>query len=199
MTPPATLADLADPTYKDLLVVEGATTSSPGLAFLLAAIAEFGEDGAFTYWQHLLDNGVKIDAGWEEAYFSDFTAGGGDGKRPIVVSYNSSTALHDPQGQDEPTTSALLDTCFRQVEYAGVLNGASNPEGAQALLDFMLSDQFQSILPESMYVFPVRNDVALPEDWAKWAPVTDTPLQVAPADIAANRDQWLKRWVDVTS
>ena len=71
-----------------------------------------------------------------------------------MLSYDSSPAF-TIDGQGGTTTSALLDTCFRQVEYAGVLAGAENPEGAQALVDFMLSRPFQEALPDSMYVFPV--------------------------------------------
>jgi thiamine transport system substrate-binding protein len=199
IAPPKTLSDLTLPAYKGLFVTEAATTSSPGLAFLLATIAEFGDTGAFDYWRALVANGTRIDAGWEKAYFTDFTGGGGGGSYPIVLSYNSDPAYTIPKGKKKPTTSAMLDTCFRQVEYAGVLAGAKNPSGAQALVDFMLTDQFQSVLPENMYVFPVRSDVKLPAAWTKWAPITEHPLTIDPATVAANRDEWLKKWVDATS
>lgn len=195
---PETLADLADPTYRDLLVVPGATSSSPGLAFLIATIGEFG-DGWKDYWQDLVDNGVKIDAGWSDAYEVDFTAGGGEGDRPIVVSYSSSPPFTVPEGADAPTTSALLDTCFRQVEYAGVLEGAENPKGAQEFIDFMLGHEFQAALPDNMYVYPVDTTVALPEGWATWAPTAPDPVDVPAADIAANRTEWLREWRDLTS
>lgn len=195
---PKTLADLADPTYRDLLVVPGATSSSPGLAFLIATIGEFG-DGWKDYWQDLVDNGVKIDAGWSDAYEVDFTAGGGKGDRPIVVSYSSSPPFTVPEGADEPTTSALLDTCFRQVEYAGVLEGAENPKGAQEFIDFMLGQEFQAALPDNMYVYPVDTTVALPEGWETWAPTAPDPVDVPAADIAENRTEWLREWRDLTS
>ncbi|MDQ2623911.1 MAG: thiamine ABC transporter substrate-binding protein, partial [Actinomycetota bacterium] len=150
-TPPATLGDLTKPEYRDLTVVPGATTSSPGLAFLLATVAAFGEDGWQDYWRELVANGVKVVPGWSDAYYTDFTVGGG-GDRPIVLSYASSPPFTVPEGGSEPTTSALLDTCFRQVEYAGVLAGASNPDGARALVDFLLSEEFQAGIAESMYV-----------------------------------------------
>ena len=121
------------------------------------------------------------------------------GDRPIVLSYASSPPFTIPKGGEEPTTSALLDTCFRQVEYAGVLDGAANPEGARALVDFMLSESFQEALPENMYVFPVDGATELPADWATHAVQPDEPLSLDPADIAANRDDWLTTWSDVTS
>jgi thiamine transport system substrate-binding protein len=198
LTPPESLEDLTDPAYAGLFVVPGATTSSPGLAFLLASIGAFGEDAAFDYVSDLVANDTKFVSGWEEAYFVDFTTGGG-GDRPIVLSYNSSPPFTIPKGETEPTTSALLDTCFRQVEYAGVLQGAANPDGAEALIDFLLGDSFQSGLPDSMYVFPTQDGIELPDLWAKWAVASDDPIDVDPADIAANRSDWLKRWVDATS
>ena len=74
-----------------LLVVENPATSTPGLAFLLATIARFGEDGWQDYWRELRANDVLVVDGWEEAYTSRFSgAAGSKGKRPIVVSYASS-------------------------------------------------------------------------------------------------------------
>ena len=195
--PPATLADLAMPAYRDLLAVPGATTSSPGMAFLLATIAEFGDEWP-AYWSDVVDNGAKLTDGWSDAYQVEFTQGGGNGKRPIVVSYDSSPAftLDDKGGS---TTSALLDTCFRQVEYAGVLDGAENPDGARQLVDFLLSDEVQAALPESMYVFPVASNVDLPADWARFAVQPSQAYEVDPAEIEENRDAWLREWSDVTS
>ena len=152
---PVTLEDLTKPEYKDLLVVPNAVTSSPGLSFLLATVGAFGEDGWVDYWTALKANGLKVADGWSDAYYTDFSGGGGDGPRPIVLSYASSPPFTVPEGGTEPTTGALLDTCFRQIEYAGVLEGAANPDGAQKLLDFLLSDEVQDDIPVSMYMYPV--------------------------------------------
>jgi thiamine transport system substrate-binding protein len=195
---PQTLDDLVKPAYKDLFVTPGATTSSPGLAFLLTTVAAYGEDGWQDYWSRLLANGAKLTEGWTDAYQVDFTQGGGAGDRPIVLSYDSSPAF-TVDGQGGTTTSALLDTCFRQVEYAGVLAGADNPEGAEALVDFMVGPAFQEALPDAMYVFPVDAGAALPPDWAQFAPQPDDPYTVDPAEIAEHRDDWLRDWSDVTS
>jgi thiamine transport system substrate-binding protein len=197
-TPPKTLADLTNPDYKDLFVTPGASTSSPGLAFLLATIAQYG-DGWQGYWKKLMANGTTITSGWSDAYEVDFTAGGGHGDRPIVVSYASSPPFTIPKGGKRPTTSSLPDTCFRQVEYAGVLEGAKNPKGAQAFLDFMEQRSFQEALPENMYVFPVDDQAALPADWASYAKVAPKPYTVPAAEIAKNRDTWLREWTDVTT
>src|SRR5262245_23937742 len=195
---PQSLDDLIKPEYKNLFVTPGATTSSPGLAFLLATIAAYGEDGWQDYWSRLMANGTKLTQGWEDAYEVDFTQGGGHGDRPIVLSYDSSPAF-TTDGKGGTTTSALLDTCFRQVEYAGVLAGAKNPEGAKALVDFMLSRPFQKALPNAMFVFPVDENVSLPADWGKFAVQPEQPYSVDPAEIASHRDEWLRDWSDATS
>ncbi len=198
LAPPRTLEDLVEPAYRDLFVTPGANSSSPGLAFLLATIARYGDDWP-AYWRRLMANGTKITAGWSDAYNVDFTAAGGGGDRPIVLSYASSPPFTVPEGGDRPTTSSLLDTCFRQVEYAGVLKGAKNPAGARAFLDFLTQRPFQAALPEQMYVFPVDRGAPLPPAWARFAKLAPRPLSVAPAEIAANRDHWVREWADITS
>ncbi len=201
---PQTLADLANPEYAGLLVTPGASTSSPGLAFMLATVAEFGEggdgeEGWQEYWQALVDNDVKVTAGWEDAYLVDFSAGGADGDRPLVVSYASSPPFTINEDSGEPTTSALMDTCFHQVEYAGVIEGAENEAGAEALIDFMLGDSVQQALPESMYVFPVSEQAELPEDWARWAKVAEAPYEIPADEIEANRLEWVTQWADIAT
>jgi thiamine transport system substrate-binding protein len=188
--PPQNFADLADPRYKGLTVVLDPATSSPGMAFLLATIAAYPSStagGWEGYWQSLRDNDVAVAPGWSEAYNQEFTAGEGKGSKPVVVSYASSPAYL-------PTTTALLSTCFEQTEYAGVLRGAGNVEGAQKVVDFLLSEPVQAALPESMYVYPVRTGTPLPAEWAQFAPepevVASMPLDV----IAKNREAWQQEW-----
>ena len=195
---PRTLDDLTGPDYKDLFVTPGATTSSTGLAFLLATIAAEG-DGWQDYWTKLMDNGAKVTSGWSDAYEVDFTAGGGTGDRPLVTSYSSSPPFTIPEGKSKPTTSALLDTCFRQVEYAGVLAGSENAVGMGKFIDFMLDEKFQAALPDNMYVYPVDADVALPDSWADFAKTSPEPYSMDAAEISANRTDWLREWRDITS
>ncbi len=197
MAEPATFEDLTKSEYKDLLVVESPATSSPGLAFLLGTVAHFGPDGWLNYWQELKDNGVKVTAGWEDAYSVDFSGSSGKGARPLVVSYASSPPYEVADGMTSAPTGALLDTCFRQVEYAGVLTGAKNPAAAQKVVDWLLSDQFQAQIPENMYVYPVDRTVKLPAAWEKYAPVAKDPATVPAADISANREAWVGSWSDL--
>ena len=136
---PTGLDDLIKPEYRDLFVTPAANSSSPGLAFLLATIAKYGDDGWQDYWSALVANGTKVVAGWSDAYYVDFSGPSSEGDRPIVVSYASSPPFEVPEGATEAPTGALLDTCFRQTEYAGVIAGTKNEAGAQKLVDFLFS------------------------------------------------------------
>lgn len=185
---PVTLDDLAKPEYAQLLVVEDAAASSPGLAFLIGTIGAKGEDGYEAYWKQLFEGGAKVASGWSDAYYSDFSASEGKGDYPLVVSYASSPA------ETEGATGSLDATCTRQVEYAGVVAGAKNPEGAQAFVDFLLSDPVQEAIPANMYMYPVNADIALPAEWEKYAQLTDKPIEIDEAQVAENRDAWIKAW-----
>jgi len=189
---PTNYADLTRAEYRNMLVVEDPATSSPGLAFLLGTIASLG-DGWREYWMALRGRGVQVVSGWEEAYTQEFSGSSGEGARPMVVSYASSPAAEVAE-DGTPTTKAVLDTCFRQVEYAGVLRGAANTEDARAVLDFLLSPEFQSQVPEQMYVYPARADVELPPTWQQAAPLPESPAEMDPAKIAENRERWIDEW-----
>lgn len=195
LAPPQTLTDLTETDYADHLVVTNPATSSPGLAFLVATVAEFGEDWT-TYWQDLVDNGLLVVDSWSTAYSEEFSGSVGEGPRPVALSYSTSPAFEiGPEGQD-PTTTAMLTSCFRQVEYAGVLAGAQNPEGAQAFIDFLLSDEVQADIPDQMFMYPVNHELELPQEWTRWAPLADEPLNVDPEEIDEHRQEWIETWTD---
>jgi thiamine transport system substrate-binding protein len=199
--PPQALADLTQPRYKNLLVVENPATSTPGLAFMLATIARFGESAWQDYWRQLRANGVLAVDGWEEAYTARFSgAGGSNGNRPIVVSYATSPAAEVIFAKTPPKTAptaVVTDSCFRQIELAGVLDGAKNPNGARAFIDFMLSEQFQAAMPASMFVLPVRDGTPLTEAFRKYAVSPPSPLELPAAEIGSNRDRWIDEWTQV--
>lgn len=184
--PPKSLRDLRDPRYAQQAALIDPATSSPGLAFLLTTIGVFG-DGWQGYWKQVAAGGADISSGWETAYNQRFTAGEGKGDKPIVLSYASSPAA-------TPGTTALLDSCFRDVEYAGVLKGAANTSGARKVVDFMLSAQVQKELPTSMYVYPVRKGIELPAGWAQRAPLPQQSVTLPPDLISVHREAWLQQW-----
>ena len=190
---PATLDDLVKPEYKDLLVVSNPASSSPGLAFLTATVGAKGE-GWVDYWKQLKDNGVLVAKDWTEAYSVQFSGSAGKGPRPLVLSYSTSPAFEVVDGK--APTQSLLGTCFRQVEYAGVIEGAANPEGAGKFIEFLLSPEVQADIPGEMYMYPAVRSTELPAEWVQFAPLSDNPFTVPASEIAANRDSWIRTWTD---
>ncbi len=187
---PVTLEDLAKPEYKGLLVMENPATSSPGLAFLLATIKHFGSSGYLDYWKSLGANGLVVVDGWTTAYYTNFSGSSGHGAQPLVVSYASSPAA------EGGAIGTILGpgTCFRQIEFVGILKGSKNLALAEKFVDFMLGQQFQEDMPLQMYVYPVNTAARLPDVFIKYAQVPDQPVTLDPTVIAANRDQWVQAW-----
>ncbi len=194
---PTELSDLADPAYRGMLVVQNPETSSPGLAFLLATISRFG-DGWPEFWEALRKNDVTVTAGWEDAYYGEFISGGGT--RPIVISYASSPPAEviyaDPPTDTAPT-GVITDTCFRQVEFAGILAGTTHRAAAEALVDFLLSDTFQEDIPLSMFVFPVSSTADLPQEFVDHVVLPEDPHMLTVGHIGEHRNDWTEQWTQV--
>lgn len=199
LPPPKNLEDLLKPEYKSLLVVENPATSSPGLAFLLATIGNFSAENYLEYWRGLVANNVLVVNDWETAYYTNFTRWGGD--RPIVVSYGSSPPFEVIESTSldvAPQTSVITSdgSCFRQVEFVGILSGSKNRDLAEKWIDFMLSTTFQEDMPLQMYVFPVNSSAKLDETFQKYLSVPENPAYVSPEDIASNREAWINAWTE---
>ena len=197
MAPPTKVSDLTKPAFKGLTVISNPATSSPGLALLASTVDLFGESGWEQFWIALKANDVKVAAGWEDSYFTEFSGSSGKGAYPIVLSYSSSPAF-EIRDNGESQTASILDGCFRQTEYAGVLKNGKNPEGAKKFVQFLLGESFQNTLATSMYVYPILKTIALPKEWVDFAPPA-TKTYGDSLDINANRKEWLKKWTDIFS
>jgi len=200
LDPPRNLEALLNPEYEGLVVVENPATSSPGLAFLLATIGYFGEDGYLDFWKGMVENDVLVVNDWEMAYYSEFSAHGG--ARPIVVSYGSSPPAEvyfAEEPLEEPPTGVISEdgSCFRQIEFVGILKGTENRDLAEAWIDFMLSPTFQEDIPLNMFVFPALASAALPPAFVDFVQLPDDPHLLDPAEIEANRNAWTERWTEI--
>lgn len=202
---PQTLRDLVQPAYRGLLVVPNPATSSPGLAFLLATVAAFGENGDYTYldfWRELRANDVLVTDGWSDAYFSHFTVGSsGAGDRPLVVSYSTSPAadvFYSEGAKSEPDSGNISPPgeAFRQIELVGILQGTQQLALAQAFVDFMLGTAFQEDIPLQMFVYPANSQAAIPDLFRQYAPAPAEPAVLDPAAIEANRERWIEAWTE---
>jgi thiamine transport system substrate-binding protein len=213
---PQSLQDLTKPEYEGLLVVENPASSSPGLAFLITTIGVMGTSEETTsgllgtaegatyldFWADLRENDVLVVDGWDTAYYSEFSGGSGsEGTRPLVVSYATSPAAEVYFSDEEletPPTGAITapQTCFRQIEFAGILKNGQHRELAQAFIEFLLGESFQEDIPLQMWVFPAREDADLPEVFAAHAQVAEEPVEMAADDIEAQREAWLEAWTE---
>lgn len=199
---PGSLQDLTNPEYNGLLVVENPATSSPGLAFMMATIAEFGESGWLAWWESMKNNNVAIVSDWETAYYTNFSGSSGQGPQPMVVSYASSPAAEliyaETELSESPTASLVSPgMCWRQVEFAGILKNTPNRALAEKFIDFMLSQEFQEDVPMQMFVFPVLPEAVLPEEFLLASQIPETVGSLDPALIAANRDGWVNEWTNL--
>ena len=195
--PPETLEDLLEPEYEGRVVVSNPASSSPGLAFLIATVDYFGEDAYLDWWRGMRENGLAVVDGWETAYYTNFTRAGGE--QPIVLSYATTPAFEqmfaDPPREDSPTGNILpAKGVFRQVEYAGILEGTDNRDLAEEFIDFLLSVEVQEDIPGQMAVYPVNSEATVPEAFTRFSEVTVPAAEVSPETIAANRQQWIDDW-----
>ena len=198
---PQSLEDLTKPDFKGLLVMENPATSSTGLAFMLATVKHFGDPNYLGYWRDLRLNGMVVVDGWETAYYTNFSGSSGKGSQPMVVSYGTSPAAEvmfaKPPLTESPIGSVFgPDTCFRQIEFVGILKGTKERPLAEKFVDFMLSANFQADMPAQMFVFPVIPNVSLPDAFTKYAQTPTQPATLTPDDIAKNRDAWIQAWTD---
>ena len=199
---PVSLEDLTQAQYRQMLVVENPASSSPGLAFLLLTVDHFGDPAYLDYWKQLRENGVVVVDGWETAYYTNFSGSSGRGPQSMVVSYASSPAAEvifaESALKDAPTASILgPGTCFRQLEFVGILKGTRHADLARRFVDFMLAPVFQADVPLQMFVFPVRPEVTMPEAFTRYAQVASEPSFLAPEQIAQSREDWIRAWTGV--
>lgn len=196
---PSTLDDLTKPDYKNLLTVEDPAASSTGLAFMLATKAHFGDEWE-KYWTDLRANGVNVTESWDSSYYEKFSGSTGKGSYPLVVSYATSPpaeVIYSDPPVTKATTANLDKTCFRQVEFAGVLRGTNHEKQARQLIDFLISKKFQQEVPLNLFVYPSRNDVRLPEEFTKFSEVVSKPFTMDPKIIAENREDWVNTWTQL--
>jgi thiamine transport system substrate-binding protein len=201
LAPPIRLEDLVKPVFNGLTVVENPATSSPGLAFLLATVGHFGPDGYLDFWKKLRAGNVRVTSSWKEAYWGYFSAAS-KGDRPVVVSYASSPPAevhYAKEPMDQAPTAAVVSkgTCFRQIEFVGIVRGTQKIDLAKKLVDFMLDRTFQEDIPLQMFVFPANKTAGLPEVFRKHARIAEAPAGVSPDEIDRHREEWIEAWMRV--
>jgi thiamine transport system substrate-binding protein len=170
------------------IVIQDPRSSTPGLGLLLWVKAAYG-DKAPGVWQGLADNIVTVTPGWSEAYGMFL-----EGEADMVLSYTTSPAYHLIAEGDDSKAAALFDEGhYLQVEVAGKLAGSDQPALADRFLAFMLSDGFQSVIPQTNWMYPaVTPPAGLPEGFDAFRPAKS--LLMSPDEALAARDAALVEW-----
>jgi len=187
---PRTFAELLDPRYRKMLILEDPRTSSPGLSFLLWTIHQFGDPGYLDYWERLLPNVLTIAGGWSEAY-DLFLAGEG----PIVLSFSTDTAYSVIEGGSARYKVMLLNNQgYRNIYLMGIVRGTDKIELAKEFLNFVLSPEVQERIPTTEWMFPANPEALLPVEFYQYAVVPPQPVMLSPEEVGENLERWLREW-----
>ncbi|HOZ32015.1 MAG TPA: thiamine ABC transporter substrate binding subunit [Tabrizicola sp.] len=170
------------------IVIQDPRSSTPGLGLLLWVKAAHGDQAA-TLWQDLSDNIVTVTPGWSEAYGLFL-----EGEADMVLSYTTSPAYHLIAESDDTKAAALFDEGhYMQIEVAGKLAATDQPALADQFLDFMLTDAFQSAIPQTNWMYPAVTPAAgLPDGFDTFRPTKS--LLLTPGEAQAARDAALAEW-----
>lgn len=184
--PPKSFEALAASDLK--IVIQDPRSSTPGLGLLLWVKAAYG-DKAAEVWKGLADNIVTVTPGWSEAYGLFL-----EGEADMVLSYTTSPAYHLIAESDDTKAAALFDEGhYMQIEVAGKLAATDQPELADRFLDFMLTDAFQSALPQTNWMYPAVTPASgLPEGFDNFRPAKS--LLMTPTEAQSARDPALAEW-----
>ena len=136
-----------------------------------------------------------VSKGWSEAYGLFL-----EGEADMVLSYTTSPAYHRIAEQDERfAAAAFAEGHYQQVEVAGIVAGSEQPALARDFLAFMLSREFQEIIPTTNWMYPVALPPAeLPEGFDGLV----QPARVLRFDgqrVAAERRAWVDEWLEAMS
>ncbi|MFW6343305.1 MAG: thiamine ABC transporter substrate-binding protein [Sediminispirochaetaceae bacterium] len=186
--PPSSLEDLTDPKYEESLILMDPRTSSPGLGFFLWTVRRYGDEFP-EYWRRLSSSILTVTEGWDAGY-GLFT----NGEAPLVLSYTTSPSYHVEFEESDRYRAAIFDDGhYMQIEGLGLVKDAPHPEAAKLFIDFALSEEFQSIIPLTNWMYPVIQDIELPGSF-DYAPKPEKSLSFSSERIEENREEWLDTW-----
>ncbi|WP_322867716.1 thiamine ABC transporter substrate binding subunit [Aquicoccus sp. G2-2] len=189
--PPKSFEELADSDIS--IVIEDPRSSTPGLGLLLWVKALYG-DKAEELWERLADNIVTVTPGWSEAYGLFL-----DGEADMALSYTTSPDYHRVAEKDDSKAAASFGRHYMQVEVAGKVKGSDQPELADAFLRFMTSDAFQSLIPETNWMYPAfMPKDGLPTGFGQPLPA-ERAMMIAPNEVPTIRTEALQEWLRALS
>ena len=190
-TPPKSMDELINSTNARI-VIQDPRTSTPGLGLLTWMKALYG-DQAGDEWKKLNKKIISVTKGWTDAYYNFFMAGEAD----MVLSYTTSPAAHIMfEERYDILATTFEEGNYITIEFAGILNNSQNKDLANKFLNFMLSEEFQSVIPSTNIMYPITNIKDLPEAFDK----LDVPnfIQMDPKEINKNKEKWIDEWLNAS-
>jgi len=189
--PPKSMDELINSTNARI-VIQDPRTSTPGLGLLTWMKALYG-DKAGDEWKKLNKKIISVTKGWTDAYYNFFMAGEAD----MVLSYTTSPAAHIMfEERYDILATTFEEGNYITIEFAGILNNSQNKDLANKFLNFMLSEEFQSVIPSTNIMYPITNIKDLPEAFDK----LDVPnfIQMDPKEINKNKEKWIDEWLNAS-
>ena len=189
--PPLSMDELINST-EARIVIQDPRTSTPGLGLLTWMKAIYG-DKAGNEWKKLNKKIISVTKGWTDAYYNFFMTGEAD----IVLSYTTSPAAHIMFEENYDISASIFDEGnYISIEFAGILNKSNNKKIANKFIKFILSDDFQSVIPSTNIMYPVTNLNNLPEAFKN----LEIPkvIQINPEEINYNKEYWIDEWLNAS-
>ena len=190
-TPPKSMDELINSTNARI-VIQDPRTSTPGLGLLTWMKALYG-DKAGDEWKKLNKKIISVTKGWTDAYYNFFMAGEAD----MVLSYTTSPAAHIMfEERYDILATTFEEGNYITIEFAGILKNSKNKDLANRFLSFILSEEFQSVIPSTNIMYPVTNIKDLPEAFDK----LEVPkfIQMDPKEINKNKEKWIDEWLNAS-
>ncbi len=189
--PPTSMDELINST-EARIVIQDPRTSTPGLGLLTWMKLIYG-DNAANEWEKLNKKIISVTKGWTDAYYNFFMTGEAD----MVLSYSTSPAAHIMFDKNYDISASIFNEGnYISIEFAGILKTSQNKENANKFLKFMLSEDFQSVIPSTNIMYPVTNINNLPNAF-KNLQIPDA-LQLNPKLINDNKDDWISEWLNTS-
>ena len=188
--PPKSMDELINITDARI-VIQDPRTSTPGLGLLTWMKILYGEN-AQENWSKLNKKIISVTKGWTDAYYNFFMSGEAD----IVLSYSTSPAAHVMFEENYDISASIFkEGNYLSVEFAGILKSSKNKKVANIFLDFMLSDEFQKVIPSTNIMYPVTN-IRLPNAFNELE--IPKALQLNPKEINDYKDEWINEWLNAS-
>lgn len=181
---------LLDSSLRKSIAIQNPSTSSPGLALLLWTISIYGDPGYKEFWREFKPNILTVTEGWDES--SGLFAAG---EVPIYLSYATSPPYYVEFEEKYTVLGASFEEGhYIQIEGMGIVKGAKNRKLAEDFIEFSLTEPFQEEIPFTQFMFPVNQNVELPQAFQEYAVTPVKQLELDAELVEEKQEEWISEW-----